>query len=152
MRKNQEQLEILADESDEDIEDIAALPPQTLLLRWLNIRLKDAGYKKTIKNINTDLRVCKYIYNIIFMYICLSLSNVKAYVFSLLLSLFFSFLFLFFVFRFSFFIFHLSLISSPPPFFFPFRFTTYFDFWKKKTHTHSPTHTSHLFTQSYLGF
>lgn len=34
-----------------------SLPPEKMLLRWMNFHLKRAGYKKTITNFSSDVRV-----------------------------------------------------------------------------------------------
>lgn len=41
----------------QDVEELMSLPPEKMLLRWMNFHLKRAGYKKTITNFSSDVRV-----------------------------------------------------------------------------------------------
>lgn len=34
-----------------------SLPPEKILLRWMNFQLKKAGYKKVITNFSSDVKV-----------------------------------------------------------------------------------------------
>lgn len=40
---------------DETIEDLLALPAEQLLLRWFNFHLKEAGFKRRVKNFGKDI-------------------------------------------------------------------------------------------------
>ncbi|XP_010270120.1 PREDICTED: fimbrin-5 [Nelumbo nucifera] len=53
--KKTPQLVELIDDS-KDIEELMGLPPEKILLRWMNFQLKKAGYKKTITNFSTDVK------------------------------------------------------------------------------------------------
>lgn len=35
-----------------------SLPPEKILLRWMNFQLKKAGYHKTVTNFSSDIKVC----------------------------------------------------------------------------------------------
>lgn len=37
-----------------------ALPPDKVLLRWMNFQLKKSGYKKEVTNFSTDLKVKEF--------------------------------------------------------------------------------------------
>lgn len=41
----------------QDIEELISLPPEKVLLKWMNFHLKKAGYKKTVANFSSDLKV-----------------------------------------------------------------------------------------------
>lgn len=34
-----------------------SLPPEKILLRWMNFQLKKAGYKRIVTNFSTDVKV-----------------------------------------------------------------------------------------------
>ena len=34
-----------------------SLPPEKILLRWMNFQLKKAGYKKIVTNFSSDIKV-----------------------------------------------------------------------------------------------
>ncbi|KAL8136688.1 hypothetical protein V2J09_002689 [Rumex salicifolius] len=54
LKKTPQLLELA--EKDQDLEELMALPPDKVLLRWMNFQLKKAGYKKEITNFSTDLK------------------------------------------------------------------------------------------------
>ncbi|CAL9243655.1 unnamed protein product [Arabidopsis halleri] len=43
-------------EDNEDIEEFLRLPPEKVLLKWMNFHLKKGGYKKTVGNFSSDLK------------------------------------------------------------------------------------------------
>lgn len=43
----------------QDVEELIGLAPEKVLLKWMNFHLKKAGYKKTVSNFSSDLKVCK---------------------------------------------------------------------------------------------
>ncbi|KVH99164.1 Calponin homology domain-containing protein [Cynara cardunculus var. scolymus] len=54
LRKTPQLLELVED--DEDVEELIALSPEKVLLKWMNFHLKKAGYTKTVTNFSTDLK------------------------------------------------------------------------------------------------
>ncbi|KAL4185274.1 hypothetical protein AMTRI_Chr10g229900 [Amborella trichopoda] len=53
--KKTPQLVELVDDS-KDVEELMSLPPEKVLLRWMNFHLKKAGYKKPINNFSSDVK------------------------------------------------------------------------------------------------
>lgn len=41
----------------QDMEELMSLGPEKLLLKWMNFHLKKAGYKKTVTNFSSDVKV-----------------------------------------------------------------------------------------------
>lgn len=41
----------------QDVEELMSLPPEKVLLKWMNFHLKKAGYKKPVTNFSSDLKV-----------------------------------------------------------------------------------------------
>jgi plastin-1 len=41
----------------QDIDEVLSLSPERLLLQWMNYHIKRAGYKKTINNFSSDVKV-----------------------------------------------------------------------------------------------
>ncbi|XWS76003.1 hypothetical protein CRYUN_Cryun01aG0140200 [Craigia yunnanensis] len=39
-----------------DVEELMSLPPEKILLRWMNFQLKKSAYKKTVTNFSTDVK------------------------------------------------------------------------------------------------
>ncbi|KAL1533019.1 Fimbrin-2 [Salvia divinorum] len=39
-----------------DVEELMCLPPETILLRWMNFQLKKGGYSKTVTNFSYDVK------------------------------------------------------------------------------------------------
>uniref|UniRef100_F6I1Z7 Calponin-homology (CH) domain-containing protein n=1 Tax=Vitis vinifera TaxID=29760 RepID=F6I1Z7_VITVI len=54
--KKTPQLVELVDDS-KDVEELMSLPPEKILLRWMNFQLKKAGYKRIVTNFSTDVKV-----------------------------------------------------------------------------------------------
>ncbi|KAH7576521.1 hypothetical protein JRO89_XS01G0098200 [Xanthoceras sorbifolium] len=54
--KKTPQLLQLVDDS-KDVEELLSLPPEKILLRWMNFHLKKAGYKKIVTNFSSDIKV-----------------------------------------------------------------------------------------------
>ncbi|GMN51724.1 hypothetical protein TIFTF001_020885 [Ficus carica] len=54
--KKTPQLVELVDDS-KDVEELMSLPPDKVLLKWMNFHLQKAGYKKTVTNFSSDLKV-----------------------------------------------------------------------------------------------
>ncbi|KAM7496286.1 hypothetical protein LguiA_020700 [Lonicera macranthoides] len=53
--KKTPQLVELVDDS-KDMEELMSLPPEKILLRWMNFQLKKAGYTKTVTNFSSDVK------------------------------------------------------------------------------------------------
>ncbi|KAL8525970.1 hypothetical protein ACS0TY_015258 [Phlomoides rotata] len=53
--KKTPQLVELVDDS-QDVEELMSLPPEKILLRWMNFQLKKAGYMKTVTNFSSDVK------------------------------------------------------------------------------------------------
>ncbi|KAK3001865.1 hypothetical protein RJ639_022134 [Escallonia herrerae] len=53
--KKTPQLVELVDDS-EDMEELMSLPPEKLLLRWMNFHLKKSAYKRTVTNFSSDVK------------------------------------------------------------------------------------------------
>ncbi|KAJ4730341.1 putative Fimbrin [Melia azedarach] len=53
--KKTPQLVQLVDDS-KDVEELMSLPPEKILLRWMNFHLKKAGYKKIVTNFSSDIK------------------------------------------------------------------------------------------------
>ncbi|KAF7845163.1 fimbrin-2-like [Senna tora] len=53
--KKTPQLVELVDDS-KDMEELINLPPEKILLRWMNFHLKKAGYKKIVTNFSSDVK------------------------------------------------------------------------------------------------
>ncbi|MCD7448669.1 Fimbrin-2 [Datura stramonium] len=53
--KKTPQLVELVDDS-KDVEELMSLPPEKILLRWMNFQLKKAGYKKIVTNFSSDMK------------------------------------------------------------------------------------------------
>lgn len=41
----------------QDVEELIGLAPEKVLLKWMNFHLKKAGYKKTVTNFSSDVKV-----------------------------------------------------------------------------------------------
>ncbi|KAH6766009.1 Actin binding Calponin homology domain-containing protein [Perilla frutescens var. hirtella] len=53
--KKTPQLVELVDDS-KDVEELMSLPPEKILLRWMNFQLKKGGYTKTVTNFSSDVK------------------------------------------------------------------------------------------------
>ncbi|XP_052184303.1 fimbrin-2-like [Diospyros lotus] len=53
--KKTPQLVQLVDDS-KDVEELMSLPPEKILLRWMNFQLKKAGYNKMVTNFSSDIK------------------------------------------------------------------------------------------------
>ncbi|KAI4306166.1 hypothetical protein L6164_029467 [Bauhinia variegata] len=53
--KKTPQLVELVDDSQE-VEELLSLPPEKVLLKWMNFHLEKGGYKKPVKNFSSDLK------------------------------------------------------------------------------------------------
>jgi hypothetical protein len=42
----------------QEAEELVTLAPDKMLLKWMNFHIKKAGYKKTVTNFSTDVKVC----------------------------------------------------------------------------------------------
>lgn len=54
LKKTPQLLELVDD--CEDAEELMSLPPEKILLRWMNFQLKKAGYKKIVTNFSSDVK------------------------------------------------------------------------------------------------
>jgi len=43
------------------MEEFMNLPPEKILLRWMNFHLKKAGYKKIVTNFSSDVKVIEFL-------------------------------------------------------------------------------------------
>lgn len=41
----------------QDVEELMGLPPEKVLLKWMNFHLKKAGYEKQVTNFSSDVKV-----------------------------------------------------------------------------------------------
>lgn len=41
----------------QDVEELISLPPEKVLLKWMNFHLKKAGYEKQVTNFSSDVKV-----------------------------------------------------------------------------------------------
>jgi plastin-1 len=41
----------------QEAEELVTLAPDKMLLKWMNFHIKKAGYKKTVTNFSTDVKV-----------------------------------------------------------------------------------------------
>lgn len=41
----------------QDVEELMGLAPEKILLKWMNFHLQKAGYKKTVTNFSSDVKV-----------------------------------------------------------------------------------------------
>ncbi|XP_024024196.1 fimbrin-2 [Morus notabilis] len=53
--KKTPQLVELVDDS-KDVEELMSLPPEKILLRWMNFQLKKSGYRKIVTNFSSDVK------------------------------------------------------------------------------------------------
>uniref|UniRef100_A0A2P2IX20 Uncharacterized protein MANES_12G054300 n=1 Tax=Rhizophora mucronata TaxID=61149 RepID=A0A2P2IX20_RHIMU len=54
LKKTPQLVELVGD--SKDVEELMSLPPEKILLRWMNFQLKKAGYKKTVTNFSSDVK------------------------------------------------------------------------------------------------
>eukprot|EP01018_Ginkgo_biloba_P006381 Gb_01810 [translate_table: standard] len=54
LKKTPELVELVDD--SKDVEELMNLPPDKVLLRWMNFHLQKAGYKRTITNFSSDVK------------------------------------------------------------------------------------------------
>ncbi|KAH7844660.1 hypothetical protein Vadar_030379 [Vaccinium darrowii] len=54
LRKTPQLVELVEDNND--VEDLMALAPEKVLLKWMNFHLKKAGYDKSVSNFSSDLK------------------------------------------------------------------------------------------------
>ncbi|XP_058210540.1 fimbrin-5-like [Rhododendron vialii] len=54
LRKTPQLVELVDD--SKDVEELLGLPPEKVLLKWMNFQLKKAGYKKEVTNFSSDLK------------------------------------------------------------------------------------------------
>ncbi|GFZ01836.1 actin binding calponin homology (CH) domain-containing protein [Actinidia rufa] len=59
LRKTPQLVELVDD--SKDVEELMSLPPEKILLRWMNFQLKKAGYTKTVTNFSSDIKVSKWV-------------------------------------------------------------------------------------------
>lgn len=41
----------------QEVEELLGLPPEKVLLKWMNFHLKKAGYEKQVTNFSSDIKV-----------------------------------------------------------------------------------------------
>ncbi|CAK8539022.1 unnamed protein product [Lathyrus sativus] len=54
LKKTPQLLELVED--DKDVEELISLPPDKVLLKWMNFHLKKAGYEKQVTNFSSDVK------------------------------------------------------------------------------------------------
>ncbi|KAK6118751.1 hypothetical protein DH2020_047498 [Rehmannia glutinosa] len=54
LKKTPQLVELVED--SKDVEELIGLPPEKVLLKWMNFHLKKAGYKKQVTNFSSDLK------------------------------------------------------------------------------------------------
>ncbi|KAI9120039.1 hypothetical protein K1719_009008 [Acacia pycnantha] len=54
LRKTPQLVELIGD--SKDMEELMSLPPEKILLRWMNYHLKKAGYRKIVTNFSSDVK------------------------------------------------------------------------------------------------
>uniref|UniRef100_A0A6M2EMS2 Calponin-homology (CH) domain-containing protein n=1 Tax=Populus davidiana TaxID=266767 RepID=A0A6M2EMS2_9ROSI len=54
LKKTPQLLELVDD--SKDVEELMSLPPEKILLRWMNFLLKKSGYKKIVTNFSSDVK------------------------------------------------------------------------------------------------
>ncbi|KAI4308437.1 hypothetical protein L6164_031514 [Bauhinia variegata] len=54
LRKTPQLVELVED--DKDVEELMGLPPEKVLLKWMNFHLKKAGYEKQVTNFSSDVK------------------------------------------------------------------------------------------------
>ncbi|KAJ6793252.1 fimbrin-1-like [Iris pallida] len=54
LKKTPELVDLVED--SKDLEELMSLPPEKMLLKWMNFHLKRAGYQKTVTNYSSDLK------------------------------------------------------------------------------------------------
>uniref|UniRef100_A0A7C9A3S1 Calponin-homology (CH) domain-containing protein n=1 Tax=Opuntia streptacantha TaxID=393608 RepID=A0A7C9A3S1_OPUST len=54
LKKTPQLVELVQD--NKDVEELMALPPEKVLLKWMNFQLKKVGYNKEVTNFSTDLK------------------------------------------------------------------------------------------------
>ncbi|GAV70746.1 CH domain-containing protein [Cephalotus follicularis] len=54
LKKTPQLVELVND--SKDVEELMSLPPEKILLRWMNFQLKKAGYKKIVTNFSSDVK------------------------------------------------------------------------------------------------
>lgn len=67
----------------QDVEELMSLPPEKILLRWMNFQLKKGGYKKTVTNFSSDIKV-KMILNFL-IYKCFTSEPAHMFCFPIIL-------------------------------------------------------------------
>ena len=51
-------------EDGEEMKDMLKLPPENILIRWLNFHLKAAGQERRVKNLGPDLQESKVLIHV----------------------------------------------------------------------------------------
>ncbi|XP_010524643.1 PREDICTED: fimbrin-2 [Tarenaya hassleriana] len=54
LKKTPQLVELVGD--SKEVEELMSLPPEKILLRWMNFQLKKSGYKKTVTNFSSDVK------------------------------------------------------------------------------------------------
>ncbi|XP_024967521.1 fimbrin-2 [Cynara cardunculus var. scolymus] len=54
LKKTPQLVELVGD--NQDVEELMSLPPEKILLRWMNFHLKKTEYKKTVTNFSSDVK------------------------------------------------------------------------------------------------
>lgn len=56
------------------MEELISLPPDKVLLKWMNFHLKKAGYEKQVTNFSSDVKVRQLLFNFV---CCLTVVEVR---------------------------------------------------------------------------
>ncbi|KAJ8748220.1 hypothetical protein K2173_000628 [Erythroxylum novogranatense] len=54
LKKTPQLVELVSD--SQEVEELMSLPPEKILLRWMNFQLKKSGYKKIVTNFSSDVK------------------------------------------------------------------------------------------------
>ncbi|CAI0559722.1 unnamed protein product, partial [Linum tenue] len=55
LKKTPQLVELVQD--SQEAEELMSLPPEKILLRWMNFQLKKSPFKKTVTNFSSDVKV-----------------------------------------------------------------------------------------------